>query len=55
MFLEGSEKYPERILGSGVQRGMIGDNHLVIEGRITKTDLRSIGCSGLSSYTRGTC
>jgi hypothetical protein len=30
---------------------MSRDNHLVIEGRITKTDLRSVGCLGLSSYT----
>jgi hypothetical protein len=48
IFLEGSGKYLKGDLG---QRGMSRDNHLVIEGRITKTDLGTEGIQVLSSYT----
>jgi hypothetical protein len=49
VFLEGSGKYPKGRLS--LEGGISRDNHLVIERRITKTDLRSVGCLGLSSYT----
>jgi hypothetical protein len=47
IFLEDSDD----ILKGLVQKGMVRDNCLVIEGRITKTDLGTEGTQELSLYT----
>jgi hypothetical protein len=50
VFLEGLEKCLRRGTWFRSLEGMIRDNCLIIEGRITKTDLGTEGTQGLSLY-----